>query len=422
VPVLEPSSAVVLAVLIVQAAAGPRGLERLTLEQALARAMARNPNVLVAAAEVRRAEALVMEARASALPTLLPSGTYTRIDAARRFMDMTALAATQWGATAPLAVPLIAPLPWAQWAHAIDDRHVAEMGSWQTWRQVAIAVANAYLTVITTQRTLEVAKVSRNNAAAHAEYTRKQNVAGSVSELDLVRAEQQLRLTQGQLEQAAIALARAREALGVLVAGDRPVDAAEPTNFPMPSPRDTPTQRADIRYLELRRKAAHNQVKDSYADYLPYLSGVFSPIYTEPPTFIQPRWGWQLQLTLTVPIFDGGFREGRRLAQRALLDEATFNLEGELRTANADIRLGYEAVARADARLRDLEASATLARRALEISTLRYQQGATTNIEVIDAEQQSRQSDLSAALAADDAQSTRLNLLAATGAFPPPPP
>jgi len=152
-------AALVLLVLALARPAAAQELERLTLEQAVQRAVARNTNVLIAAAEVRQAEGLVAQARAGALPTLFPAGTYTRIDHDRKFQDFTALHASQWGASAPLAVPLIAPQPWAEWAHALDDKHAAILNVRQVQRQVAIAVANAYLTVITKRRLVEVAKV-----------------------------------------------------------------------------------------------------------------------------------------------------------------------------------------------------------------------------------------------------------------------
>jgi multidrug efflux system outer membrane protein len=398
--------------------AAAQELERLTLDQAVQRAVARNTDVLIAAAEVRRAEGLVAQARAGALPTLFPAGTYTRIDHDRKFQDFTALHASQWGATAPLAVPLIAPQPWAEWAHAIDDKRAAILNVRQVQRQVAIAVANAYLTVITQRRLVEVAKVSRDNAASHADYTRQQSAGGVVSELDAVRAQQQLHTTTAQLQVATLALNQSREALGVLVAGDRPIDAADPPQFRAPSGPGQLEARADVVWMRMRQTAAHNQLRDAYTEYLPFLTGVFQPIYTQPPTFTQPRWGWQLQLTLVIPIYDGGIRQGRRLIRSAVFDETTASLENLLRAGRSDIRLGYQSLETADTRVAEARAAATLAKRALEISTLRYRQGATTNIEVIDAEQQARQSDLSAALAEDSAQQIRLNLLAAAGEFP----
>jgi multidrug efflux system outer membrane protein len=393
-------------------------LERLTLDQAIQRALARNTNVLVAAAEVRRAEGLVVQARSASLPTLYPQGTYTRLDHDRKFMNFVALSANQWGATAPLAVPLIAPQAWAQWAHALDDRQVAVLNVAQVRRQVAIAVANAYLTVITQRRLVEVAVLSRDNAASHAAYTKQQSTAGVVSELDAVRAQQQLHTTEAQLQLATLSLMQSREALGLLVAGERPIDAAAPPEFRLPRAWTRFDRRSDFVWMRMRQTAAHNQLDDAYTEYLPYLAGVFEPIYTQPPTFTQPRWGWQLQLSLVIPIYDGGLRHSRRLLRSALLDETNVSLEDMLRTGRSDMRLGYESLEHADARVAETKEAATLARRALEISTLRYRQGATTNIEVIDAEQQARQSDLSAALAEDNALQIRLNLLSAAGDFP----
>ncbi len=402
------------------ASAPARGaeMERITLPQAIARAVARYPDVLVAAAEVRRAEGLVVQARSGVLPTLVPSGSYTRLDADRRFMDFVVQARDQWNASAPLTVPLFAPRAWAQWAHARDDRQVSALNMHQVQRQVGIAVANAYLTVVTMKRTLEIARVGRDNAAAHADFTRQQSAAGTVSEIDAVRAQQELHTTLAQVETAQISLLRAQEALGVLVAGDHPVDAAEAPQFALPRPASQLQLRADILWLQARQIAAQHRVKDTYTDYLPRLTAIFQPMFTEPPTFAQPRWAWQLSLNLIVPLYDGGLRRGTWLENRALLDQASDTLAGTLRQASSDIRLGNEAVAHADARVRETRTAAALARRALEISTLRYRNGATSNLEVIDAEQEARQSDLAAALAEDNAQQVRLDLLAASGSFP----
>jgi outer membrane protein TolC len=416
--VRERAALVVAAIMLAARPAPAQELERLTLDQAVQRALTRNTDVLIAAAEVVRAEGLVVQARASALPTIYPAGTYTRIDHARKFMNFTALSATQWGGTAPLSVPVLAPQAWAAWAHAIDDRHVASLGLEQVRRQVAIAVANAYLTVITQRRLVEVATVSRDNARSHADDTGQRSAAGTVSELDAVRAQQQLHTAEAQLQLAIEALTQSREALGVLVTGDHPIDAAAPPQFRLPTDRDRMDQRADILWMKMRQTAAHNQLRDDYTEYLPYLTGVFEPIYTQPPTFTQPRWGWQLQLTLVVPLYDGGVRQGRRLLRSATLDETTDSLDNLLRTGRSDIRLGYQTLQNADARVTEAKTAAELAHRALEISTLRYRQGATTNIEVIDAQQQARQSDLTAALAEDSALVIRLNLLAASGGFP----
>lgn len=410
------------ALLLAAPAARATDVEALTLPEAVARALARNTTVLAAAADVRRAEALVMEARASALPTLRVNGGYTRLDDARRFQGNTIAAANQLSASAPLTVPLVAPLPWANLARAADARHVAELGVGEVRRQIALAVAYAYLTVLAQQKMVQVTESARAAAEAHATYATQQLEGGRVSRLDVVRAEQQLHVALAQREDARLALSRAREALGVLVAGDRPVDAAAEPTFRPPGADDgllrLQTRRADLMRMAAARDAAARSTRRDYADYLPYLSGTFLPAYLHPGTIFQPTWTWQIQLNLVVPLYDGGARYGRARERRALLEVTTLTLEHGLRQARSDLRLGREAVTRAGDRLREAEISARLAHQGLEISLQRYSEGATTNLEVIDAERQARDADLEAARAEDALRQARLDLLAASGEFP----
>ena len=64
--------------------------------------------------------------------------------------------------------------------------------------------------------------------------------------------------------------------------------------------------------------------------------------------------------------------------------------------------------------------SAEFAKQALSLANLAYRAGATTNLEVIDAERQARDADTRAAIAEDLARQARLDLLAASGRFPDP--
>src|SRR4051812_37210501 len=69
------------------AGAPPGAPERVTLQEALKRALARNPSVTSARAEIDRADALITQARAGYYPTLVGNGTYTRLDSERRIKN-----------------------------------------------------------------------------------------------------------------------------------------------------------------------------------------------------------------------------------------------------------------------------------------------------------------------------------------------
>jgi len=65
-----------------------------------------------------------------------------------------------------------------------------------------------------------------------------------------------------------------------------------------------------------------------------------------------------------------------------------------VRQARSDVRIAFEAVKRAEAALAAAENAARLARSAMELATIAYQVGATTNLEVIDAERAAYAADM----------------------------
>lgn len=402
----------------------PRGeLARLTLREALDRALLRNPSVQVAAAEVRRAAALVEQARAAAVPTLTGNGVYTRLDDDRKIGAQVFVAADQLAANVTLTVPLLAATGWARWAQAREGAQLAALQKGDVRRQVSIAVAHAYLQVLAQRRVLELNERARDTAQAHYDYAHKRFAQGLGSKLDEVRAEQELRGDEGQVESAHTALLRAQAALGVLLGAGRPVDAAGEPALPAPAgyesaSAEAPRLRADLAALLVGQRAARRRLRDSFTDFLPSLSGVFMPMYQFPSTLVQPAWGWQAQLLLSVPFYDGGLRYGLLHERRALAEEAGANLLGALQQAQVDIEAGFAELRRAERALGGARRAAGLAHQAVDIALLSYRAGASTNLEVIDAQRRARDADTAAVRAEDDARQVRLDLLAASGRFP----
>ena len=221
----------------------------------------------------------------------------------------------------------------------------------------------------------------------------------------------------------AVALVRSREALGVFLATGGPVDAAnEDTPSQMPSFNEAMNAaeklRPDVRAREQATRAAERTVRDAWADYMPYLNLIAFPFYQDPPTSTIPRTGWQAELVLTVPFYDGGLRTGQDHQRKAFANEARLAAEAALRQARSDVRVAFEEIQRADIALDQAEQSSAFAKRALELANIAYRAGATTNLEVIDAERQARDAESQSAIAEDAAREARLDLLAASGRFP----
>lgn len=411
------------------ASRAPEGMERVPFAEALARALARNPAAAVALQEVLRAEALVRQSQAAWLPTLSANGSYTRLDA-DRVQPGTATAPARvltpqgsLGANLQLAVPVLAPSRWLATGRAKEGVEAAKAGELDSRRTVALAAARAYLAALAARRQTDVAERARDVARVHVDFARSRLQAGSGNRLDEVRAEQELSSTGAALEVQLSGLARAREALGVLLGADGALDAADDPALDPPADakaalEQLPSTRGDVQAQAARLRGAELAVRDSWADYLPLLTAAFQPFYQDPATLTQPQTGWQAQLVLSIPLFDGGLRYGVARERKALAAEAREQLEGTLRQARSEVRVAFEAVRRADAALVHAREAARLSQQEYELADEGFRAGRLTSLEVIDAQRRARDAAASAVTAEDAARQGRLELLAAAGRLP----
>lgn len=406
----------------------PAGMERVTLEEAVKRAVRHNVSVAVSRAEIARADALVREAWALLLPTLTANATYTRLDSDRTRSTgpttppMVIARANQESANLQLTLPLLSPGGWTARSQARANRAAVEASAADVTRQVTTAVARAYLAIVSQKRVLEVKARARETARAHYDYAHTRRVGGVGRMIDEVRAAQEVATSEAQIEAARGALTRCREALGVVMGASNPVDAFPDVQLgPTPALDEAMKQldeRADIKAGQARVRAAEQSVRNEWAYYAPYIAAVAQPFIQNPATLTQPQTGWQAQLLFSLPLYDGGMRYGVKRERAALLDAARTNLDGQLRQAQSEVRTAFDVMLRADASLKSAREAAALARRSFELSTLAYQRGATSNLEVIDAERRWRDAETEVAVAEDTARQARLDLLVAAGRFP----
>jgi outer membrane protein TolC len=410
-------------------------IPRLSFAEAIEQALARNPTALSAREDIQRAQALVEQVRSSALPVVTLAASYLRLDGDRLLSTpgdppgtgRLLAGADQLSATLTVSAPLVAPPRWAQWRHAADSVQVARVGASEVRRLLAIATARSYLAVVAQARLLQVSVSAREVAQAHFGYAEQRYHGGVGNHLDEVRAAQEVATSEAQLQAARSALYRAREALGVLVGADQAIDSTGEPDLPVPSDlgagpdpliEEALVERGDLRLLQVRAWAQSRLVRDRWMEYLPTLIGSFGPFYQNPPTLTQPLLGWQAQLSLTVPLYDGGLRYGTTHERWALYRQSKLSLKLGQQQARSDVRVAYEALHRAHAARAAAGSAAELASEAVALSALAYRAGATTNLEVVDAERRARDAAIAATQAEDAARQAHLDLLIASGQFP----
>jgi outer membrane protein TolC len=399
-------------------------LEPVTFDEAVARALARSPASLFAAEEVRRAEGLRTEAASGALPQLGATATQTRLDADRvtgsGSSARVVAARDQTSLSAALAVPLVAPSRWAQWAHAEQQVDAARAGEGDARRAAALAAGRAYLAVLAGRSVLRVAESARDGARAHHDFARTRRAAGLGNALDELQAEQELEASEVQVQAAADALDRAREALGLATGGDAPLDALERPPLPEPAGPEPAgvERRADVRAARSRAGAADRVARDAWADWLPALLGTAQAFFQDPATLTTPRTGWQAQLVLSVPIVEGGLRLGQAREREALRQEAALEVDALLRQARSEVRAAWAALGRARLAAAAARRGAVAADAALALADAAWKEGAVNSLQVVDAQRRARDAGIAAAVAEQGERQALLDLLAATGSFP----
>jgi outer membrane protein TolC len=399
------------------------GLPKIDLKRALDEALQREVHMSVARAELARAEALVTKARAAMLPTLVGHGSYLRLDHERSANGVLVAGRDQLLADLTLNVPLVVVKPWVETGHAKDAVGVSRFELEDVRRRVALATAQAYLTVIAQHRNIEVQERALENARDHYRYAHTRLEGGIGNEIDDVRAGQEVESSAALLEASRAALYQAQEALSVLVGRDGAVDVADAVALPSPpnlhdALADAATRRGDVQAGAAQVKATRRTIDDDWVEYAPFLTAQALPFYHEPGVVSAPHTGWQVQLLLTIPFYDGGFRYGLFAERAANLQQDKAEFEHTLRTAKSEVRTGLDAVMHADVALSAATRASDLAGRALKMANLAYEAGASTNIEVIDAERRARDAATVVVIAEDASRQARLDLLAASGRFP----
>jgi outer membrane protein TolC len=401
---------------------GAQGLETVTFEDAVQRAVRNHPTVQQAAAGILRAEAILQQVRARSLPSVDATFSTNVIDPVTQFSGTSINPRTQTATSAGLSVPLLTPVRWAERHQAEDEVLVSVRAADQARRAVAVAAGEAYLAIIAQRRVLELNERARDNARAHYEYANQRYEGGIGSRLNALRAQLEVSGDEARVEDARLAIRRAQEALGVLIAAAGPVDAAGEPGLDVPPPAVPDSQfvtdRQDVQVIVARQAAAERRAGDAWKDYLPSVTGLFTPTVLAPTGLFANARSWRATLLFTVPVFEAGGRRGQAHERQALVDVVRAERLNAERQASSEIRTAREAVAATERALQFARTAAQQAAEVVEITDVAFREGATTNIEVIDAQRRARDAATAAAIAEDAVRRARFEVLVATGRFP----
>jgi len=376
------------------------------LDRLVEEALAQNSDVLVAAARVEEAGALLglaqsglrpqVEASASAgrslsssATGLLPPGVPRERDNTRAALGVSyeidvfgRLRAATGAARAELAA-------------SVAVRDAVRLS-------LAARVARSYGALVALDAQVEVTHrvlASREESLA---LNRRRREAGVISDFDLRQFEAETATVRAQLpplerdrdvEEAALAVLVGRSPRAVLEDGiERPQGAqAQPVAAMVPQglPSELLLRRPDLVEAEQRLIAANARVAAARAAYFPSitLSGVLGSESAElSDLFTGPAGIWSIVAGLAQPIYAGGRLDAQRDAARSRERAALAQYQGAIRNAFGEVRQALVTQARARESYAAQSARVGALQETVRLARLRYANGVTSQLELLDAE------------------------------------
>ena len=357
-----------------------------------ARAGALDAQAAQAALDVARSQ--TDEARARLLPTLVASAAYTRNEievAVQLSPERRAVISPydQLDARFTLSVPILDISSWSTFFAAEAAADAAEERTEATDDDVEAAVVQLWHQVVATravltaaERSLEVAEQARANAAARVE-------VGVSPQLDLARAEAESARARQIVAEARLADRLASRNLAILTGLVPTAGAAALPEADLADPGELESwlaeleRRPGVRAAERSRRSAELAADASWQTLLPVISGTGIERITNAAGF-GPNSVWSLAITATWTLdFVRPATIGTRDAQ---LSSARIAEARALQLAATQIVEAWERVRSLIVRAEAAQAQLVATTRAAEDARVRYEAGAGTQIEVIQAE------------------------------------
>ncbi len=287
------------------------------------------------------------------------------------------------------------------------------------------AVADEYISLRDLDSRLEIANRTAKSREDAYNLFQLRYKAGVISELELRQAESEYESAAATIPAIQKAVVRQENALSVLlgrnpeaIARGKALDELVLPEIPAGLPSSLLAKRPDILGAEQDLVAANAQIGVSRAQYFPTVSltGAFGRASNDLSSlFTGPSKVWSFGVPVAAPLFTAGSIAGQVKTAKALREEALVRYQQKIQTAfrEVDDALAGQKYTREqlDAQTRQTEALRNYAR----LARRRYENGYTSYIEVLDAERNLFNSELSLAATRGDLFQTRVDLYKAMG-------
>ena len=384
--------------------AGPSPAEaadsvRLSVREAVETALRTHPALTAAGAVARAAQERVAQARASRLPRLSADVSATRWDWVmpnkRIYLDSARI--DVYGGLSLNYLAFDGGARAARTRLAIGGAEDADLRREELRREITFAVERAYYRLLEAQRLVPVHEASVRNLGEHLRTARLLYAAGTVSQVDVLKAQVQIAVAENDVASARNAVEADRielagamglEGLGDVVLED-PFEAQpgqpEGPVFGLASWLERLERHPALARAELAIRSRKDETALARSEFFPRVLALGS--YTREGSGLLPGHpNWSLGLGLSLPLFDGGARSADRAAARATETAAVATRDALRQHLDAAVRADLVRLEDARRRVGIAAEVVRLAEESLRAATIRYRAGRTPVLDVLDAE------------------------------------
>lgn len=265
-------------------------------------------------------------------------------------------------------------------------------------RGLVVTVVQAYYGLLIGQRKYSTAQQAAGESQRFADISQKLERGGEVAHSDVLKAQIQYQQQQRDLQEAQLAMERSRAELAILLFPNFN------QNFTVVDDLQTPQSLPA--FPEVQQMAGHNNpqlgaalaalqqanhdVAAAWGGFLPsltvdYFYGIDATHFARRTDGVQ-NLGYAASATLEMPVWNWGANRAKLKQASLQQNQARVELSFAQRQLVGDLQTLYHEAQTSHAELDSLKLSAEMAGESLRLTTLRYQAGESTVLEVVDAQ------------------------------------
>jgi outer membrane protein TolC len=273
-------------------------------------------------------------------------------------------------------------------------------------RGLVVTVTKAFYTLVANQRKYASEQQILSEAQRFVDNSRKLEAGGEVAHADVIKAQLQLDQQKVSFQEAVLAMNNAQLALTVLVSPsfDRNFTAVDdmdhaPVLPALPEVKQLAArENQDVRAALETLKQAKQDVTIARASFFPTLSfdadygieanafALHSRAAAFPEAGVLPNLGYFITANLNVPVWNWGTTRSRLRQTEFRRRQAEVDLSQTQREALNNLYAYYNEASSARSEAQTLREAADFATESLRLTTLRYQAGEATALEIVDAQ------------------------------------